>query len=130
MENQQKPDQTAAKTIVILFIIAIFIGIFFGIKSLFTYSGSTEKRPHDCLDAYVISQEFVKNKLKAPATAEFPDAYSIVTKQIDANTFEINSHVDSQNSFGALIGASYHCKINYNNLNDSVMCTEFQLHEN
>lgn len=59
------------------------------------------------VEAYVMMQDFVRDRLKAPATAEFPwDGVSATTK-VEDRKYRIRSYVDSQNSFGALIRTTY-----------------------
>jgi hypothetical protein len=55
--------------------------------------------------AYSMMEDFVKNNLKSPSTAEFPGIFekkSHITV-LEEQTYKINSYVDSQNSFGAVI---------------------------
>ena len=63
--------------------------------------------------AYVESQEYAKNMLVSPASAEFPYMVDDEIVQWDENTFVINSYVDSQNSFGAMLRSHYQCKVVY-----------------
>jgi hypothetical protein len=62
--------------------------------------------------AFIQCQAFVKNTLKAPATAQFP---SKPQSAIDAgnNTFVVIATVDAQNSFGALLRNDWTCKTRY-----------------
>ena len=60
-------------------------------------------------DAFVMSTEFVKRRLKAPGTAAFPWAGSrdvSITPRPDC-TYEVVAYVDSQNSFGAMLRQRY-----------------------
>ena len=58
--------------------------------------------------AYAFCQPHVKERLKAPSTAEFPSFdYKY---QVDGRTVTIVSYVDAQNAFGATIRANYVCK--------------------
>lgn len=55
--------------------------------------------------SYTLMQDFVKDRLKSPRTAKFPN---IFTKDEHVNylgnqKYEIDSYVDSENSFGAVI---------------------------
>ncbi|MBA2704795.1 MAG: hypothetical protein H0U60_13200 [Blastocatellia bacterium] len=61
--------------------------------------------------APIMSQEFVTRRLKAPATAQFPNSCGdeVLTTRLAYGKFMIASHVDSQNSFGALIRTKYIC---------------------
>lgn len=79
-----------------------------------------EKHAKECGEkneilAYVMSQEFVKRRLKAPATAEFPDySTKITTRALGDCKYKIIAYVDSQNSFGALLRATYSATMLHN----------------
>lgn len=69
---------------------------------------------HDKFDAFMMSQEFVKNHLKSPAAAEFPKYNeSFVFKYIspDYPCYIIEAYVDARNSFGAKIRNKYTCEL-------------------
>jgi hypothetical protein len=55
----------------------------------------------------------VKLNLKAPATAEFPNPYQVQITALSSDSFIVDSYVDAQNGFGALIRSQYHCKMVY-----------------
>jgi hypothetical protein len=57
--------------------------------------------------AYAMSQQFVTDQLRAPATAEFPWADEARVKPLGDCRFRVAAHVDSQNGFGALIRTHY-----------------------
>ncbi|CAB4218719.1 hypothetical protein UFOVP1596_38 [uncultured Caudovirales phage] len=64
--------------------------------------------------AYIVSQDFVKARLKSPSTADFPfvqekDGYDPASK-----IYTIVSHVDSQNSFGAIVRMEYAIQMKFN----------------
>lgn len=63
--------------------------------------------------AFVMCQLYVQNRLKAPSTAEFATSSNSNIQDLGNNTFEILSHVDAQNSFGAVLRTNYYCKIQY-----------------
>jgi hypothetical protein len=71
------------------------------------------KRAEECGEknesiAYVMSQEFVKRQLRAPATADFPswpDEYQV--RAMGECKYQVRSYVDAQNGFGALIRSNY-----------------------
>lgn len=68
--------------------------------------------------ANIQCQNFVKANLKSPATADFPwfdFKYWNKPEQI----YIIKSYVDSQNSFGAILRSTWHCKIQYNKGDDA-----------
>ena len=65
-------------------------------------------KPHElsAIELYVQAQGFVKQGLKAPSTAKFPlEPVSVGT---DGNgLYQVESYVDSQNSFGAMIRSEW-----------------------
>lgn len=63
--------------------------------------------------AYTYAEKFVKEKLKAPSTAKFPDDFERYkhVKYIGDNKYQIISWVDSQNSFGAMLRTKFSCII-------------------
>ncbi len=96
-----------------LILTAIVIVILLGVIG----GGSSNTPQHDeCTDdssAYMMSQEFVKRRLKAPATAEFPSTSNATISGGPECKFSIDSYVDAQNSFGAKIRNSYHAEVQY-----------------
>jgi len=64
-------------------------------------------------DAFFMSQTFVEKRLIAPSTAKFASLrQSQITKE-NKNTWIIQSYVDSQNNFGAMIRTHYRAKLTY-----------------
>ncbi|MFO7881480.1 MAG: hypothetical protein R6U52_02945 [Kosmotogaceae bacterium] len=82
----------------------------------YTKCGSENTERPDKIEAFLISQQFVENYLKAPGSAEWPSITDDKVKinKIDDTIWEIYSYVDSQNTFGALIRTQYYCKMKYN----------------
>lgn len=81
---------------------------------------AAEKKAHDdekaCSNqttAFVMSQSFVKQRLKAPASADFPYVTDdgVKTSYRGDCTHEVLAYVDSQNSFGAKIRTKYYVKL-------------------
>lgn len=65
--------------------------------------------------AFVMSQNFVKQRLKAPGTAEFP---FITDREVRVGvapncTFDVSAYVDAKNGFGASIRNRYTAKMSY-----------------
>lgn len=58
-------------------------------------------------------QTLVKSSLKAPRTAKFPFVTDVNVSP-DKMYFTINSYVDAQNSYGAMLRNNYHCKMKFN----------------
>jgi len=63
--------------------------------------------------AAYICQEFVKDRLKAPATATFPYVHPPETTitTLGSGAYRVSSYVDAQNGFGAKIRTSYTCEV-------------------
>jgi hypothetical protein len=59
--------------------------------------------------AYNYAMKIVKSNLKSPSTAKFPSVNESLShiNQFDTNKFQINSYVDSQNSFGATVRSNF-----------------------
>jgi hypothetical protein len=69
--------------------------------------------------AFVQCKDFVKDRLKSPATAEFPTLDFEVLPRGE-NTYAIRSYVDSQNSYGAKIRANFFCEVEWNGKDEAV----------
>ncbi len=75
-----------------------------------------EQRARDCKDpigAFVMTQRYVEQRLKAPAIAEFPSYTEIRVKYLGDCTHLVTAWVDAHNAFGALIRTPYRAKIKY-----------------
>lgn len=63
------------------------------------------------LGAVTACEGFMKQRLKAPATAKYSGWLdSSTTPAVDGSTI-VNAYVDAQNSFGALIRTRYLCRV-------------------
>lgn len=62
--------------------------------------------------AFVRCQRYVRDRLKAPATADFP-FLDRRTWKFDDDVYVVKSYVDAQNSFGAMLRTNWHCKVQY-----------------
>ncbi|AYO01509.1 hypothetical protein LU683_31495 [Pseudomonas asiatica] len=65
--------------------------------------------------AFVMSQNFVKQRLKSPATAKFPyvNDQGIEVVPDGMCGFLVSAYVDSQNGFGATVRSHYKASISY-----------------
>lgn len=59
------------------------------------------------VDAERVCQDFVKQRLKAPATAKF----SGLDHSADGADYTVTGAVDSQNSFGAMLRSGFTCVV-------------------
>lgn len=97
-----------------------WIAIAFGAFVLFTVvscsqqlaagDGEPEEFVPTQTDARFVCEEWVKERLKAPATAQFTDG-SVTGDAVGG--FTIAGTVDSENGFGALIRGDWSCQIRY-----------------
>lgn len=104
-----------------LLMILGILAIYFGAKWLLTPDPRTaEEKTIDqyCepVSAFFASHSFVKDRLKAPATAKFAsnrDSQS-GAKKVTQCTFLVYGLVDSENSFGANVRSRYSMKLELN----------------
>lgn len=68
---------------------------------------------HDGTGAWVMCQEFVKDRLKAPASAEFPWASEDRWKHLGDGKYLVNGYVDAQNAFGAKLRTNFVCTVQW-----------------
>jgi len=61
----------------------------------------------DGFDAQVVCRDFVRDRLKAPSTADFSD----VDHTGSAPTFTVTGNVDAENSFGAMLRMRFTCVV-------------------
>lgn len=69
-----------------------------------------EKR-YNKSESYFICQDFVKDRLKSPSTAEFPSSRNVNIFETGTNKYMIKGYVDAQNSFGAQLRTQYECEV-------------------
>lgn len=82
--------------------VIVVLGIIVGVTSAFSGSNNTPDPADDDDLAIVACQDVVKQNLKSPSTASFPEVPTI-----SGNT--IAGEVDAENSFGAKIRADFQC---------------------
>lgn len=72
-----------------------------------------ERRCSDQGMAFVMSQNFVKKRLRSPSTAKFPNVTSegVRTQYLGNCTHKVQAYVDSQNGFGATIRTQYYAEL-------------------
>jgi hypothetical protein len=77
-------------------------------------NGAKPESSHSPLNAYVMCKQFLKDRLKAPSTADFPfESYEDVTTSMGGGQYRVSSYVDSENSFGAKIRTRYSCEVEW-----------------
>jgi len=93
-----------------------------------TSDGLVYSRKYTKLDAWVNAQQFVKNHLKSPASADFPSAYESSVIVESDTSFLIGSYVDAENSFGGNMRSNWSCRIVFEP-DGMVSCKDFQLNQ-
>jgi GTP1/Obg family GTP-binding protein len=88
-----------------------------------------QRQCEDKITAFLMSQDFVKKQLKAPATADFP---RFTNEDVHVNylgdcTHDVVAYVDAQNSFGAKIRSNYHVKLRNEKGTDTWTAIEVQV---
>lgn len=67
--------------------------------------------------AYDVCKQFVEQRLTSPGTAEFPDFYDdddeVRVAILRNEDYRVNSQVDSENGFGALLRSFFECRVAY-----------------
>ncbi len=58
-------------------------------------------------------EEFVKDNLKAPATASFPWYDSSFVQNLGDGAYKVSAYVDAENSFGAKLRTDFVCVVKY-----------------
>jgi hypothetical protein len=80
-------------------------------------SDSSSSRPpapsHDKISAYTMCQQFTEDRLKSPSTADWPWGASDATTDLGDGRYRVRTHVDAQNSFGAMIRSQVDCTVRF-----------------
>ena len=119
-EKKMKEKIDAASGCFTLVVILAFVVFFFsncGGSSNSSSSSTTSKQP-DKFDAYVMSQLFVEDALKAPSTAKFPVYSEDMVVDGGDGSFIVSAYVDAQNGFGAMMRSNYVCIMQYDKATD------------
>ena len=95
-------------------------------------SSSKPKGPNECGTksmAFVMSQEFVKKKLKAPATAVFPwmSSEGVTIEQRARCEYRVSAYVDAENSFGAKLRNTYSVDLRYQSTDETWHLTDISM---
>lgn len=110
--NKKAEGSTTIGTVPGLLIIAAVSTIGIGSQVDNIGESSTQSAKATETQAFIQCKNFVEERLRAPATADFP-FLEHTSWDMGNNTWVIKSHVDSQNGFGAMIRSNWHCKVQY-----------------
>ena len=126
IENNIVVKKTKKKNgcLTLLIIGAIFIALFYMIGSNSDNSSTSSDPTTNKFLAYNYAEQFVKQKLKSPSTANFPGTSEKINHITDLGNgkYQINSWVDSQNGFGATLRSNFSCIIIFEG--ENVRCEE------
>ncbi|MDR2208839.1 MAG: hypothetical protein LBE22_07715 [Azoarcus sp.] len=81
------------------------------LSALLLSGGCSQDWCEDSEMAFVMSQNFVKKRLKSPHSAKFPHQATTLYK--GECTHVVSAYVDSQNSFGAMLRTLYIAELQY-----------------
>lgn len=101
---------------VVLVIVLVVFGALSGGGS--SPSTSAASAP-DKIEAWIMAEKFVKDRLKSPGTANFGGVFNNYQDPDDqvsvvgANTYVVTGWVDAQNGFGATVRTNWRCKLLY-----------------
>ena len=109
--TQAPPQKRGSLVPILLLAILVACGIFCVIASL-RQGGDSGPTPRD---ANMMCEDFVKNRLVAPATAKFPSLQDVTVIVVSdtQNIYKVSGYVDSQNRMGALVRTHYTCVVKY-----------------
>lgn len=97
------------------------IGIFLFWIIISSFSGNSQNVTNNKfvykinkLNACIMSQYIVKQKLISPITAKFPSCLNVKVDYFGNQTYQIYSYVDSENGYGAMIRNKYYIELKDN----------------
>jgi hypothetical protein len=99
------------------------------------YLFSNAKKPADPNEcgsrsmAFVMSQEFVKKRMKVPSTASFPwiTADGVTVDERAKCEFRVSAYVDAENSFGAKLRTAYRVALKYTSADENWHLTDITM---
>jgi hypothetical protein len=104
--EDEEPGPAAAKKKAPTWFVVLFVVVVLAICGAIKLNGSSGSKPDD-LGAQTVCETFVKDQLKAPATADFSGA----RVSSDGTTWTVRGAVDAENSFGAKLRYAYVCTV-------------------
>ena len=117
-EKQTKVNTHTGLKIIVVVIFSLFVGVALSDVDTINQPQTNTQTPTptpekfdvndmgDKIDLHVQAQGFVIQSLKAPSTAKFP-ALPYEVRDLGDGRYFIDSYVDSQNSFGAMIRSNW-----------------------
>lgn len=109
-EGEKKPDNLAKGCGLGCLVIIAIVAVTFLVGALGGDGDDGEDDGGGEFGARAICEQFVEDRLKAPATADFSDTTAFAT---GGTSWTVEGAVDAENSFGAKIRNTYVCKVSY-----------------
>lgn len=110
-----------------LFVFSLCSIVFLGAWGYGSYTAKSDKSSYervpiiDKSTAQYACENFVKNNLKSPSTAAFPPITEMQIESDINNIWTVNSYVDAQNSFSAMIRSQFSCQIKIEGANAKLL---------
>ena len=121
-KKQNVPTAISLGVLIVFFLGAIwFLGVLFPSEEAEKRANERLREEHkvaeqeqleeDLMSAWAMCQELTEERLVSPASAEWPWDNRPHTKHLGAGRFQVKTHVDSQNRFGAMLRAPVNCVV-------------------
>lgn len=89
----------------------LIAGAAFGLLGICSrINGGDASGAGDEISAFVYCNAFVEERLAAPTTAEYPDAWDADIEQMEDSVWRVASYVDAENGFGAKLRRRFVCQ--------------------
>ena len=115
--EEKKPDDkennSGACAIVAVAAIIVVVCAIICIVTISQTDNDKPKESHSDVGAWVVCQKFVEDRLKSPSSAEFPVRYPQFTEDLGGGRYRVETYVDSENAFGAMIRTEFICEVKY-----------------
>lgn len=75
--------------------------------------GTSGSSSHDPIMAFIVCEDFVRDRLVSPSTADFPKYTKEAVDTLGENRYLVTSYVDAQNAMGGTPRTAYVCSVRY-----------------
>jgi hypothetical protein len=99
--------------LVLILFIVIYVATVPSESNTTTHASVTSSHIVADYEAHLIAERFIKERLKAPSTADFPWG-TYRANHLPNDSWIVSSYVDAQNSFGAKLRSNWVCELKYN----------------
>ncbi len=115
MSESQQPKAIGCGTLIAIFFGIAIVKTMLGIDG--GNSGSSGSSQDRKISAWVMAQQFVKDKLKSPSSANFGSVFgddqdpNRVVSDLGDGKFRVQAWVDAQNAFGGTVRTPFKCEL-------------------